>query len=370
MQKYFHNFFIGPASLYIHIPFCSRKCLFCSFVIAVGQEHRREDYANALAAEMKKYKGKELATIYFGGGTPSMMDEKHFKVLMSAIRDNFSFQRNIEITIEANPESIDRAKADFLKVKGFNRISLGVQSLNDRYLKFLGRGHDAAKARDAYHILREAGFDNINLDLMYGFPGESNEELEEDVRAIATLGSEHLSLYTLTIEPNSRFHAVQMKLDDDGKLAGQYLLIARILDEYGFKQYEISNFARPGHGSKHNTNYWLGVPSSGLGVGAHGFDGRRRYWNTSRLQDYIERAGQGLDTVDGFEDLTDDQLSMEKVLFGLRMNEGIPWGLVPAVKQEQVHEWVKDGFLLLEDDRLKATDRGRLILDELSARLI
>jgi oxygen-independent coproporphyrinogen III oxidase len=361
---------MNATSLYIHIPFCSRKCLFCSFVIAVGQEHRREEYVNALINEMKKNKGRRIETIYFGGGTPSMLDENHLDVLMDAIKNNFSFQNDIEITIEANPESINRTKARFLKTKGFNRISLGVQSINDRYLKFLGRNHDASMAREAYRILREAGFANINLDLMYAFPGETKEELEEDARAISMLGSEHLSLYTLTIEPNSRFYATQMKLDDDEKCADQYIRIGRILREYGFGQYEVSNFAKPGFESAHNKNYWLGSPYIGLGVGAHGFTGRRRYWNTSNLQDYMQRIARGEETIDGFEDLTDTQLSMEKVLFGLRMNEGISWDLVPSIKHEQIRTWIKDGFLLLEKQCLKTTDRGRLILDELSARLI
>ena len=323
---------MNTSSLYIHIPFCNRKCLFCSFVIAVGQEHRREEYIGSLINEMKNNRGRSLKTIYFGGGTPSMLDENHFDVLINALRENFSFQNEIEITIEANPESINSSKAKFLKARGFNRVSLGVQSMNDRYLKFLGRNHDASMARQAYRMLREAGFTSINLDLMYAFPGQTKEELEEDVGAIARMGSEHLSLYTLTIEPNSRFHATQMKLDDEEKCAEHYLLIAGILNEYGFKQYEISNFSKPGFESAHNRNYWRGAPYIGLGVGAHGFDGRRRYWNTSNLQDYIQRGGSGEQVIEGFEDLSDTQLSMEKILFGLRMNEGIPWDLVPSVQ--------------------------------------
>jgi len=358
------------SSLYIHIPFCSRKCLFCSFVIAVGQEHRREEYVKALVHEMKRYEGQSIKTIYLGGGTPSMLDEGHLDILMDAIRKNFSFQNDMEITIEANPESIDHAKARFLKAQGFDRVSLGVQSMDDRYLKFLGRGHDASMAKNAYYVLREAGISNINLDLMYAFPGQTKEELEEDTRAVSLLGSEHLSLYTLTIEPNSRFHATQMKLDDDEKLAEHYLMIARILNEYGFKQYEISNFSRPGFGSRHNRNYWLGAPYIGLGVGAHGFTGRRRYWNTSNLQNYMQRISTEGQAIEGFEDLTDDQLSMEKVLFGLRMNEGVPWDQVPSGKVELVQTWIKDGFLLLENRNLRTTDQGRLVLDALSSRLI
>jgi oxygen-independent coproporphyrinogen-3 oxidase len=361
---------MDPFSLYIHIPFCSRKCLFCSFVIAVGQEHRREEYVTALIHEMKNIESKRVKTIYFGGGTPSMLDEDHLDRLMNALRRKFSFQNEIEITIEANPEGVNRRKADFLKAQGFNRVSLGVQSMNDRYLRFLGRGHDAHMAREAYHILREAGFANINLDLMYAFPGQTQEELREDVRSISLLGSEHLSLYTLTIEPNSRFFATQMKLDDDEKLAEQYVEIGRVVRAYGFEQYEISNFSKPAFESVHNKNYWLGGPYIGLGVGAHGFTGRRRYWNTSNLQDYLQRAGSGRPVIGGFEDLTEDQLTIEKILFGLRMNEGVPWGLVPSLKQKLIQTWIKDGFLFFEKENLKTTDRGRLVLDELSARLI
>lgn len=361
---------MNATSLYIHVPFCARKCLFCSFVISVGQEHRRDDYVRALAREMEGRAAKPLKSIYFGGGTPSMLDEHQFDVLMRAVKEKFSFPGGIEITLEANPESINRPKAEFLKTLGINRISLGVQSLNDRYLRFLGRGHNAAAAREAFRILRDAGFDNINLDLMYGFPGQTTLELQEDVRAMALLGSEHLSLYTLTIEPNSRFYAVQMKLDDDETLASQYLLTESLLKEHGFKQYEVSNFSRPGFESIHNKNYWQGGTYIGLGVGAHGFDGKRRWWNTSHLQDYLHKALKGDPAVEGFENLTNGQLAMEKVLFGLRMNDGIAWDLVPPAKQEQIKAWAKDGFLSMENGRLKATDRGRLVLDELSSRLI
>jgi oxygen-independent coproporphyrinogen-3 oxidase len=362
---------MNEPSLYIHVPFCSRKCLFCSFVIAVGQEHRRDDYVHALLEEMKNHQGARVKTVYLGGGTPSMLNEDQLGRLMDALRKDFSFQKDIETTIEANPESIDRPKAKFLRDLGFNRISLGVQSMNDRYLKFLGRGHDARMAREAYQILREAGFHNINLDLMYGFPGQTPEELREDVRAILLLGSEHLSLYTLSVEPNSRFFVSAMKLDDDEKLAEQYLMTGCMLHEHGFKQYEISNFSKtPGFESAHNKNYWRGGTYIGLGVGAHGFTGRRRYWNTSNLQEYIQKAGSKEQAIGGFEDLTESQVVMEKVLFGLRMNEGIAWGMVPLDKQELIQRWIKDGFLLLENGNLKTTDRGRLILDELSVRLI
>jgi len=370
MQKIFTNF-----SLYVHIPFCSRKCLFCSFVIAVGQEHRREEYVKALINEMRMHRGKNLQTIYFGGGTPSALNENHFDQLMREIRNNFSLNENIEITLEANPESIDASKAKFLKNLGFTRVSLGLQSMNDRFLKFLGRNHDARLGLKAYEGLREAGFNNINLDLMYGFPGESMDELLQDVQAIGGLGSEHLSLYSLTIEPNSRFFITQVKLDDEEKLAQQYLLIAPLLATHGFEQYEISNFSKPGFQSAHNKNYWLGGAYLGVGMGAHGFDGRRRSWNISHLQEYLQRAGRPQELVEDYEDLTDQQLLMEKILFGLRMNAGINYEAVPIEKQALINQWIKDGFLETFSSAgvgkvLKVTDKGRLVLDELSSRLI
>jgi len=361
---------MNATSLYIHIPFCSRKCLFCSFVIAVGQEHRREEYVAALIGQIGETFPTTLKTIYLGGGTPSMLNEDHLEGLMSAIIKKYPLLQGIEITIEANPESIDRAKAKFLKALGFTRISLGVQSLDERYLKFLGRTHDALMAREAYGILREEGFVNVNVDLMYGFPGQTMEELQEDVHAIASLGSEHLSLYNLTIEKNSRFFAAGMELDDGDYQAKQYVFIGRALCERGFEQYEISNFSKPGFKSAHNINYWQGGPYLGLGIGAHGFDGRRRYWNISNLQEYIKKAARKEETVEGFEILSDEQLVMEKVLFGLRMNEGIPEAMVPLNRRPLIQAWTKDGFLCSKDGKLKATTKGRLVLDELSARLI
>ena len=355
-----------PSSLYIHIPFCSHKCLFCSFAIAVSQTHRADDYLNQLEMEAKSYQGSLLETVYVGGGTPSLLSQGQLQRLMGIIKNKFSLQRDCEITIEANPESIDENKATTIKSLGFNRISLGMQSLDDRYLKFLGRRHSAAQAQQAYALLRKVGFDNINLDLMYGFPSQTEQELEADVRAIASLGSEHLSLYTLTIEPNSRFHAQALKLDDDQKLAGHYQRVIRILKEYGFKQYEISNFSKPGFESKHNRNYWLGERYIGLGMGAHGFIGNRRYWNASKLADYLSKE----DAVEGFEDLNDQTLATEKVLFGLRMNDGIPMSLVPSDKKSAIDDFLQQGFLVKEGSRLKVTDQGRLVLDELSVRLV
>jgi putative oxygen-independent coproporphyrinogen III oxidase len=355
-----------PSAAYIHIPFCSHKCLFCSFSIAVAQIHRADEYLNRLEKEAESYQGSSMKSIYLGGGTPSMLSEQQLTRLMKMIREKFSLEDDCEITMEANPEGITQEKAKLIKDLGINRISLGVQSLDDRYLKFLGRKHDAATAIKAYHSLKETGFHNINLDLMYAFPSQTLEEVDKDVRAIASLGSEHLSLYTLTIEPNSRFYANAMKLDEEEKIAQGYLRVVEILKEHGVHQYEVSNFSKEGFQSRHNRNYWQGGRYIGLGMGAHGFIGNRRYWNKSKLQEYLTKD----DVVEGFEDLEDSTLIIEKVLFGLRMNEGIESALVPQEKKSLIDQWIKDGFLVLDQQKLKVTDEGRLILDELSVRLI
>ncbi len=299
-----------------------------------------------------------------------MLSDNQLGILMEQIRKNFLLEADAEITLEVNPENIDLSKAVFYHSVGFNRISLGVQSTNDRYLKFLGRAHSAHRALEAYAVCREAGFTNINLDLMYAFPGQTQQELEDDVRNLARQKSEHVSLYTLTIEPRSRFYVTQMKLDDDEKLADHYILIARILDEYGFKQYEVSNFARSGFESTHNINYWQCGSYIGLGVGAHGFLGNRRYWNTSNLQQYLQKAKEGKTAIEGYEDLNADTRATEKLLFGLRMNKGLSWDQVVVSKHKVIQSLIEDGFLVLEGGFVKTTQKGRLVLDELSSRLV
>lgn len=357
---------MNPSAIYIHIPFCSHKCLFCSFAIAVAQTHKIDQYIDCLEKEIKAYQAKEIQSVYLGGGTPSMFSCEQLIRLMNIVRKNFKLHESCEITMEANPEGIAEEKVRVMKDLGVNRISLGVQSLNDRYLKFLGRKHDSTQAVRAYEILRKEKFTNINLDLMYAFPSQTQEELEHDVRSIAALGSEHLSLYTLTIEPHSRFYANAVKLDDEEKIAQGYLSIMRWLREYGFQQYEVSNFSKKGFQCRHNKNYWAGGRYLGLGMGAHGFIENRRYWNSSKLQGYLEDPLKP----EGFEDLDENTIRIEKLIFGLRMNEGVDQKLILADKKDAIERLIREGFLEITEDRLMVTDQGRLVLDEIAVRLV
>lgn len=369
----------NPAvSLYIHIPFCHNRCSFCSFVVAIGKQNHIDAYLEALAKEARKYKGVSLETIYIGGGTPSFLDTAQLKRLVEIVKNNFHFKTNAEFTIEANPENIDLQKARLLYDMGVNRISLGVQSLNDKYLKFLGRPHDSQGALKSYQCLRKAGFSNISLDLMFSFPHQTTAEIEKDVEGLTSLGSEHLSLYTLTIEEGSKFHKLNVELENDHLRSQQYVRVTELLEEKGFLQYEISNFAKPQKESRHNCVYWQGGEYIGLGIGAHSHLEGRRFWNTPNLTQYIAKITEGVSPVLDSEQLDLPARFMETFLFGLRMNCGVHVsGLeerfsyaLPLEKRKLIDEFISDGFLTRRNNILQTTLKGRLVLDEISARLI
>lgn len=365
-------------SLYVHVPFCVSKCLFCSFAIAIGQAHRVDDYVVALENEIQKYNGTSVATVYFGGGTPTFLSERQIGKLTDVIRSHFKMDDDAEWTIEANPEHLNVSKAKFLKSIGFNRLSIGLQTFEDRFLKFLGRNHDRETALSAFCAAREAGFDNINCDLMFSFPGQTEEQISRDVRTLGELKSEHVSLYGLTIDEKSRFYAQRLKLDDQQILAAQYVLICKMLKEEGFLQYEVSNFCREGRESVHNSNYWDGSPYIGIGMGAHSYLGHRRHWNVSKLNEYLLRIQNARDAMEGFEDLSPQTRLLERILFGLRKNEGVNLDQIQADvglaldqnRLDQMQYFIDDGFLVRIDGRIRTTLKGRLVLDEICSRLI
>ena len=366
------------SSLYIHIPFCEKKCFYCSFVVSIGQEHRIDDYLDALAREAEPHRGRTLRTLYFGGGTPSLLSPAQLAKLFGIIRGRFSLSGDCEITLEANPEGLDRDKLDLLRAEGVNRVSLGVQSLNDRYLRYLGRCHDRDTALKAFTLLREAGFDNINADLMFSFPGQSDAKIKADVAELTALGSEHLSLYSLSVEKNSRFHARQLELDNDETRGRQYVLITDLLEAAGFRQYEVSNFAKPGRESRHNLNYWRGGEYLGLGVGAHSHLNGRRFWNVDRLPVYLSRIREDGNAVEAGETLETAERMLETLLIGLRMNDGVDldelqnrFGIALRERtRSTIRACVDNRLLSLDENRLRATGRGRLVLDDICGRLI
>ncbi|MFH1359487.1 MAG: radical SAM family heme chaperone HemW [Candidatus Omnitrophota bacterium] len=369
---------IKTKSLYIHIPFCKKKCYFCSFVISVGSEHYADDYLACLNKEAQRYRGERIATLYIGGGTPSRLQPNQLKQMIDFIKHNFKFSRRCEFTIEVNPDDIDVDKARCIKDLGINRVSLGAQSFNQSTLKYLGRTHSSSDNERAFRILRKVGFRNINLDLIYGFPHQTPEEIKNDVRRLTELESEHVSLYTLTIEEKSRFHIKKIQLPSQEIQAKQYVLVKKLLQEAHFHQYEVSNFAKKGKESKHNLIYWSGGNYIGLGVGAHSHLDGRRFWNVSGLHPYMRLVKNDQQPLEGQERLTSYEQFLECLCFGLRMNKGVDLlslekrfhCVLDKKRRELVDHLTTSQYLRKERHHLKATNRGQLVLDEICARLI
>lgn len=365
-------------SLYVHIPFCYRKCFYCSFSIVVGQQDRAGLYLKALAKEAERYKGKKLRSIYIGGGTPSYLSVDELDFLCRMVAGTFQWDKDIEYTFEVNPEDVCPDKMKILRAHGINRISLGIQTFNDAYLKYLGRNHGVPAVYRSLDCLRSIGFDNVSVDLMYSFPEQSLQDIKNDVEAVIGLQTEHISIYALTIEHPSRFFARKVVLDKEEKRAEDFLVVREMLNKAGWNQYEISNFARESFESAHNLNYWNIGDYIGLGVSAHSHQAGKRWWNVSKFMDYLKKTEQGSSVIAGEEVLTAEQQFMESVLFGLRMTKGVHipgleerFGACFNSRQKNVLDnLLKNNFLLYNDGVLKAQPQGQLVLDEISAQLI
>ena len=364
--------------LYIHIPFCEKKCLYCSFVVSIGQQARIDAYLNGLEQEAKHYAGANVGSVYMGGGTPTFMSAAQIEKLLLMVKRHFDIHADAEWTMEANPEGLDQDKLTMMHKLGVNRISLGVQSLNEKYLKYLGRVHDNKTALTAFERIRAAGFKNINVDLMLSFPSQTIDELREDIEAMTAFKSDHISAYSLMVEPHSRFYAQKICVPDSEKQKEQYLLLLSMLETSGFMQYEVSNFAQPNKESSHNINYWSAGNYIGLGIGAHSHLDGRRFWNVNKLLDYIKRIEGGQSVIEGEEALGSYHRFLEAFIFGLRMNAGISiqnleerFGeRLDSERQSIIDECLRGGLLFLDQGRIKARLRGRLVLDEIAAKII
>ena len=366
------------SALYVHVPFCQSKCFYCSFVISVGQLKKQEEYVFSLLTESRNYQRVSVDTIYFGGGTPSLLSLHEWKSLLEGVFENFEVRDDCEITIECNPESVTEDKLLLWKDFGVNRLSLGVQTFHDHFLTSLGRTHDADLARRTFGLMRRVGFQNLSFDLMFSFPGQNLKDLKEDLNEVKSFCPEHVSLYSLNIEKNSRFHVKGVSLPDEDVQVSFYEEVVSCLNEQGLLQYEVSNFARKGHQSKHNINYWKSGEYIGLGVGAHSHLNGKRFWNVDRLQDYFRRIqSEGL-AIQGEEVLTKAQSFYEEMLFGLRMIDGVDLEeirvkhrfLISEELESKINELIDAKYLVREKGRLKPTSKGMLILDEMAAHLI
>jgi oxygen-independent coproporphyrinogen-3 oxidase len=365
-------------SLYIHIPFCRSKCFYCSFDSWAERDRLIDPYIASLSREAASYQGIPFETVYIGGGTPTHLLVEQLERLFEALYSSAVIVRGAEVTVEVNPASCDAAKAAFLKRRGVNRVSLGVESLNDDNLLWLGRPHSAEDARASFVILRDAGFENINVDLIYGLPAQKKNEALRDVDELLRLGSEHVSLYTLSVESGSIFYDQEIALMPSEEQAEIYEAVADALVAKGMVHYEVSNFAKPGFECRHNMNYWRGHSYVGLGAAAHSHQDGVRSRNVSEIERYISMMDATGSARISEEKLGTSERAMETLLIGLRMTEGVDlselegwlrWSL-PEEKKVLIRELVSSGFLEQKGPRLKATRKGLLVLDEISARLI
>ena len=402
---------MNTRGIYIHFPFCVKKCNYCAFLSFNADESIRREYANALMKEIElagaKYKGP-VSTVYLGGGTPSVMDVSLLSLIMKAVKRSFDVLPDAEITIEANPGTLgikDRvvhAKLTAYKYMGINRLSMGVQSMDNDRLTFLGRIHTAENVARDFAIARERGFDNINLDLIFSVPGETTQDALDDARRIIELGPEHISCYSLQLEEGTPFYrmaeAGEISEIPDEEDRRTYHEICRLLSSAGYEHYEISNFARldaeenaSRYRSRHNSSYWNMSDYIGLGLGASGFADGVRYRNTTDLDEYMQAVRKGrLPVMEEHRNTAFDNIS-EAVFTGLRRKEGISykdavrayrlaadaqdiagsetevfWEIFSEAKAE-AERFSEQGLLIIDDDGLRLTEEGTDISNTIMA---
>ena len=352
--------------LYVHIPFCVKKCDYCDFVSFSDCNEHFDEYINAVLREMKTYKGTDVDTVFIGGGTPSILSPNQIEILCCGIRNNFNIARNVEWTMEMNPGTVTAEKIHAMLMGGVNRASVGVQSFNDCELKAVGRIHTSKTAYDTVNTLYEEGFRNISIDLMESLPFQTKKSLRHTLDTALSLPITHMSVYSLIIEEKTpikdKYDKGIYKMPDDDYDRDLYKLTGELLREHGFNQYEISNYAKSGFESKHNLKYWNCDEYIGIGDAAHSYVGNVRYYNTSDLSEYLK----GVTRIDEVHLLRNDEMG-EFMMLGLRKNEGVNvaefytrFGVYPYdVWQTALDKFTNLGLMAEDDGFYKLTDRGR-----------
>ena len=372
--------------LYIHIPFCKSRCIYCGFYSTTA-EQMKQAYVDAVCHEMElrdaiyekegKDVGKTLATVYLGGGTPSQLSPTQLQQLFDAIARHYDVNDDAEITIECNPDDVTEAFAELLQSLPVNRVSMGAQTFDDDRLQFIHRRHTSEQVTTAIRRLREKGIHNISIDLMYGFPEETLEEWEYDIQQALALNVEHISAYALTYEEGTPLYRLLeegkvKEIDEERSLAMYDRLIDR-LQEAGYEHYEISNFARKGWRSRHNSSYWQLVPYIGIGAAAHSYDGRRRQWNIADINSYINHIQQGIVPAEG-ELLDKDSRYNDHVMLALRTCEGLDLSTLDSDErsycEETAKKFVLDGLLVKTDNHLRLSRKGLFVSDMIMSELM
>lgn len=358
--------------LYVHVPFCSRRCVYCDFSIAVRSRVPVDEYLAALDREMTvRHRNSELKlrTLYLGGGTPSKLGRDGVSRLVDVIRRRADLAADTEVTLEANPEDVSPESVRAWRDAGVNRVSLGVQSFDDAVLAWMHRTHDAETARKAVHVLREHSIDNFSIDLIFAVPGRHSWEADLDI-ALA-LDLPHLSIYGLTVESHTPLGRWVARHDvseaPEEIFEREYLRAHDMLTAHGFDHYEVSNYGRPGRYSEHNWAYWKRKPYGGVGPSAHEFDGRERRWNAAAYAEWLTRVSRNADPVEGREQLETQQSCAEEIYLNLRTSTGVQ---IPVAERDHVCTWIDAGWAEWStDSTLRLTGLGWLRLDSLAGDL-
>ena len=371
---------IMPGGIYIHIPFCLSKCPYCDFYSVDKDNDLINDFISALLTEIQiqantKWKDRVYNTIYFGGGTPPLIGEANIESIIKALRGNFNISPRSEIALEVNPETSSPEFMSNIKAAGVNRVSIGVQSFNDDVLKTLGRVHNSERSKKAIDEAFGAGYERVGVDLIFGVPGQTIDSWKNTLWETVNKNPVHVSAYGLTIEKGTPFEKRigkgELKLPDDDTQAEMYLAMHQVLSDSGFKRYEVSNYAKFGYESQHNVKYWRDDKFLGLGPSAHSYDGMRRLSNYRNLEKYLNAIRKGKAPVNFKEKLTDEQRAEERLLLGLRLAEGVDYNLVKDIVNEQIkNELDTDGFIEKKLNRLRLTDKGFLVADEVIVKLL
>ena len=359
--------------VYVHVPFCARRCSYCDFAIAVRRSVPVEDFVEALERELAlrtDFATGSVDTIYLGGGTPSRLGHEGVRRVLDVVRGRFSAAPGAEVTIEANPEDVTVDDAASWRAAGVTRVSLGVQSFDDDVLRWMHRTHDATRAAEAASILRQAGFDDWSMDLIFALPPEVQRSWSDDLRRAIDLAPAHISCYGLTIEPHTPLtrwrERGQVHDADEERYEAEFLEAHRTLSGAGYEHYEVSNYALNGRRAKHNSAYWRRVPYVGIGPSAHSFDGSTRRWNSREYVAWRERILAGQDPVEGTELLEAEAEILERAYLGLRTSDGLP---IDEANVNDFARWHDRGWAHTVDGVGRLTALGWLRLDALVADL-
>ncbi|MSC86368.1 oxygen-independent coproporphyrinogen III oxidase [Eubacterium sp. am_0171] len=374
--------------LYLHIPFCVKKCAYCDFLSAPADEDAKQEYVNALLCEIQGYEAYhesyQVTTIFMGGGTPSLLTGDQVIVIFDALHQSFQIAENAEVTIEANPGTVTKEKLKAWKAAGINRLSIGLQSADNEELKMLGRIHTWEEFLTTYDLARKQGFDNINIDLISAIPGQTEASWKKTLTKAARLDTEHISAYSLMIEEGTPFyerygenagqgltesHAAENTaplLPDEDAERKIYEMTAEILSEYGYQRYEISNYAKEGYACRHNMGYWERKEYLGIGLGASSLIGRSRYHNTGNIRSYIQKVQEKADIKEDVEQLSVKDEIEEFMFLGLRKTKGISIsGFEELYRQSifdvygtQMKKLMDGGLLEMSEDRIRLTEKG------------